>query len=141
LKRRLGLPYQPEAERLWPSGAFAIETTPPDAEVAVNAALADRPELRGLRALYHGLTPDTLSDARDYLRGRSGLLGQSRVPLPVRRLFGRRTGPDPATLAELEVRRKQILDHITERERAIADETRAALLGMSAQVQRVAQAR
>lgn len=140
LKRRLGLPYQPEAERLWPTGDFAIEPTP-NMEDAVKAALADRPELRGLRALHHGLTLDTLPDVRDYLRSRSGLLGQSPLPLPVRRLLMRKPTPDPAAPAELEVRRKQLLDHITERERAVADETRAALLGMDAQVQRVAQAR
>lgn len=139
LKRRLGLPYQPELERLWPTGDFAVDTTPPDAEQAVNAALADRPELRGLRALYHGLTPDTLPDAREYLRANSPLI--QKRPFLARLLLGRDTGPDAATLAELEVRRKQILDLITDRERVVADETRAALLGMNAQVQRVGHAR
>ncbi len=139
LKRRLGLPYQPELEHLWPTGEFAIDPTPPDAEQAVNAALADRPELRGLRALYHGLTPDTLPDAREYLRANSPLA--QRRPFLTKLLLGSSTGPDAATLAELEVRRKQILDLITDRERVVADETRAALLGMNAQVQRVGHAR
>jgi len=139
LKRRLGLPYQPERERLWPTGDFAIEAVP-DAEQAVGTALADRPELRGLRAAYHGLTPDTLPTVRELLQAKSPLPGQ-RLPLALRRLLGRNTGPDPATLAELEVRRKQLLDLIADRERAVADETRAALLGMNAQVQRIALAR
>jgi hypothetical protein len=143
LKRRLGLPSQPETERLWPTGEFVIDPTPPDVEQAVNAALADRPELRGLRALYHGLTPETLQETREYLQSRISLLGQfaqSRSSSD-RRFFRRKQGPDPETLAELEVRRKQILELTTQRERAIADETRAAVLRMTSQVQRVAQAR
>ncbi len=59
LKRRLGLP--PAGERLWPSGDFAIETEPVDAAAEVTAALADRPELRGLRTLHAGLTPEGAS--------------------------------------------------------------------------------
>ncbi|MBA4186708.1 MAG: hypothetical protein C0467_01695 [Planctomycetaceae bacterium] len=140
LKRRLALPYQPASERLWPVGDFAINPTTPDVEQAVNAALADRPELRGLRALYHGLTPETLPDARDYLRAANSLTGQ-RLPHVIRRMFAKNAGPDAATLAELEVRRKQILDLIADRERAVADEARAAILTMNAQVSRIAHAR
>lgn len=141
LKRRLGLPSQPETECLWPVGEFAIDPATPETEQAVNAALADRPELRGLRALYHGLTPDTLPDSRDYLRALSPLMGD-RVPFVVQRMLSKKpTGPDAATLAELDVRRKQVLDLIADRERVVADETRAALLGMNAQVGRVAQAK
>jgi hypothetical protein len=143
LKRRLGLPYLPESERLWGAGDFPIDPNTPDAEQAVNAALADRPELRGLRAMYHGLTPDTLPDARDVLRAVNPMLGNgSRQPFMVRRFFKilEKTPPDPAANAELEVRRKQLLDMIAERERAVADETRAALLAMQSQVQRTARA-
>lgn len=143
LKRRLGLPFQPEAEQLWGVGDFAVDPTPPDAEQAVNAALADRPELRGLRALYHGLTPDTLPEVRDFLRAANPMLGGgSRQPFVVRRLLKSldKAGPDPTLAAELEVRRKQLLDMIAEKERAVADETRAALMAMQSQVQRVARA-
>lgn len=140
LKRRLGLPYQPEAERLWPAADFAVDPSPVDAEAAVATALADRPELRGLRALYHGLTPDTLPDVREILKANSALPNQ-RLPFTLRRLLGRDQGPDPAALAELEVRRKQLLDLIAERERAVADETRAALLDLDAQVTRIGRSR
>lgn len=144
LKRRLGLPAVPTDERLWPSGDFAIDTTPVDAALAVNAALADRPELRGLRALHAGLTPDTLPDVRDLLRAGSPLLGAQRVPLPARgllRMLSRKPAPDPALAAELEVRRKQLADLIAERERGVADEARAAALGVNAQTTRVLLAR
>ena len=144
LKRRLGQPYEPADTRLWPEGDFAIDPAPVNLEEAVNAALADRPELRGLRALYHGLTADTLPDARDYLKAASSLLGGGRPPLPVRRLgrmLERNPGPDPATLAELEVRRKQLFDLIATREREVADESRAAALALNAQTTRAALAR
>jgi hypothetical protein len=144
LKRRIGRQYEPADERLWPEGDFAIDPAPVDPQEAVNAALADRPELRGLRALYYGLTPDTLPDARDYLKAANSLLGTSRPPLPLRRLarvLERNPGPDPATLAELEVRRKQLYDWIAVREREVADEARAAALSLNAQTTRASLAR
>ena len=144
LKRRLGRPHDPAGARLWPEGDFAIDPTAADPEEAANAALADRPELRGLRALYHGLTAETLPDARDYLAAATSLLGTRRPPLPVRRLgrmLDRDPGPDPAALAELEVRRKQLYDLIAMREREAADEARAAALALNAQTTRAALAR
>ena len=138
LKRRLGLPYPPADERLWPSGDFAIDPTPTDPEEAVNAALADRPELRGLRELHAGLTPETLPDLRDYLKAGSSLLGARAVPgLSLTTLGWKvlrmKTKPSPATLAELEVRRKQLADLIADRERTTADEARAAAMTVNAQ--------
>ena len=142
LKRRLALPAVPVANRLWPAGDFTIDATPVDAEQAVTAALADRPELRGLRAFYHGLTPETLPDVREFLRG-SPLFGQARLPLPIRGLlrFVGKSAPESEVAAELEVRRKQLFELIAERERAVADETRAAALSLTAQQARAILAR
>lgn len=137
LKRRLGLPYAPADERLWPSGDFAIDPTPVNPDEAAAAAVADRPELRGLRAFHAGLTADTLPDVRDLLQAGSPLLG-ARPSAPglslalVLRCLTRK-GPNPAALAELEVRRKQLADLLAERERLIADEARAAALTLNAQ--------
>ena len=50
---RSPLPFR--EERLWPSGDFEIDPTPIDPDEAVTAALADRPELRGLRNLARWL--------------------------------------------------------------------------------------
>jgi hypothetical protein len=139
LKRRLGLPYPPVTERLWPVGDFAMDPTPLDPEAAVNAAMADRPELRGLRAFHRGLTPDTLPDARDLLRAGSPLLGlgssesEPRLPWLLERWLRRKSGSDAAKLAELEVRKKQLLDIIAEQERIVADEARAAVLSANSQ--------
>jgi hypothetical protein len=144
LKRRLGLP--PQAERLWPGGDFGIDPEPVDLEAAVTAALADRPELRGLRALYHGLTPETLPDVRDLLHAGSPLLGgrsgEPTNPGLLMRIVLWKYGPDPAALAaETEVRKKQLYALIAERERAVADEARAAALALNSQRVRAALAR
>ena len=147
LKRRLGLPARPAGERLWPGGDFGIDPEPVDPEAAVTAALADRPELRGLRALYHGLTPETLPDVRDLLRAGSPLLGgRSGEPVAnpglLMRILLWKYGPDPAALAaETEVRKKQLYTVIAERERVVADEARAAALALNSQRVRVALAR
>jgi hypothetical protein len=139
LKHRLGLPYPPAEERLWPVGDFTIDPTPLGPEEAVTAAMADRPELRGLRAFHRGLNVDTLPDARDILRAASPLLGlgssesEPRLPWLLQRWLRRKSGPDAATIAELEVRKKQLLDVITEQERNIAAETRAAVLTANSQ--------
>ncbi len=140
LKRRLGLPYQPESERFWPSGEFAVAPEITEVDAAVEIALADRPELRGLRALYLGLTPETLPEARTYLRAGNPLLGTSPMPLPVRpfaRLLKHKNPPAPTLAAELEVRRKQLGDLIADRERQVADESRVAALAMNTQAKRV----
>ena len=139
LKRRLGL--SASSERLWPGGHFDISAEPVDAEQAVNAALADRPELRGLRAVHAGLTVDTLPQAREQLRATSPLLGGSPPPPRglARFLFHKRA--EAEARAELEVRKKQLADLIAERERAVADEARAAVVSLNAQTRRVQLAR
>jgi hypothetical protein len=137
LKRRLGRPYEPAGERLWPVGQFPIDPVPLDVDGAVKIALADRPELRGLRALHANLTPDTLPDIRDFLRSGSPFLGQGplqlQLPWLLRCLLRMPSGPTAETYAEVAVRKKQLQQTIDERERAIADETRAAALSLNAQ--------
>jgi len=157
LKRRLGLPSRPTDEALWPRGDFRITETGPDAEWLVEQALADRPELRAWRAMYYGLGPGLLPEVRDLLRSFSPLLGARSdsevrpglVPGLVSRL-GSPGGPGAVPFAEehdcrlsgeLEIRRKQLYDLIVERERRVADETRAAVIVRDSQRVRVEQAR
>lgn len=129
LKRQLDLSAVPSEERLWPGGDFRIDPQPVDAEQAATAALADRPELRGLRALYHGLTLETLPEFREGIPGGTPGAVSNRLT----RFLTRKRGPNPATLAELEVRRKQLFDLIVDRERMVADEARAAALAVNTQ--------
>ncbi len=138
LKRRLGLP--PASEPLWPADEFPIDPAPVDPVTAVNAALADRPELRGLRAVYEQLSPDTLPVARETLRAGNPLLGASPAP-PRGLLLLKPRGPDAQARAEVEVRRKQLAELIESRERDIADEARAAVAALNAQTRRVQLAR
>jgi hypothetical protein len=151
LRRRLGLPPSSD-ERLWPTADLGIDPTPVDAESAVTAAMADRPELRAWRTLYMGLSAETLPAVREQLRGVNPLAGAAaaagadlphatRLLLALAKCLGHRRGPDPADEAELEVRRKQLWDLIADRERAVADEARAAAAGLNAQSVRVALAR
>jgi hypothetical protein len=141
LKRRLGLPYLP-GYRLWPVGNFTIEPITLDPEAAIAAAMASRPELRGLREFYGKLTVDTLPDARDLLRVGSPLLGLSssqqepRLPWLLQLWLRKRAGSDEEKQAELEIRKRQLLDYIAERERAVADETRAAVFSANSQLVR-----
>jgi hypothetical protein len=61
-----------------------------------------------------------------------------KLLLAIAKCLGCTPRPDAATLEELEVRRKQVADVLADRERAVADETRAAAVGLNAQTRRVA---
>ena len=142
LRRRLGLPPDFGGERLRPTGAFDVEPGFVDEAAAVAAALAERPELRAWRALAAGLNADTLPAVRDLLRTINPLLGSGgEVPDSLCKLLlagvRARHGPDADTLAELEVRRRQLADVIAGRERVVADETRAAAIEANARLRRV----
>jgi hypothetical protein len=145
LKRRTGLPAG--GDRLWPTGSFAVTDAPVDAEAAVQVALANRPDLKFLRAAYLGLTPDTLPTVQEILRtkatdvaGRSGpAQAAAKGLLPYLSHSGAKCDPNAA--AELEVRRRQLYTLIADRERAAADETRAAAAMLVAQGKQVALAR
>ena len=121
LRRRLGLPPDFGGERLRPTGAFDVEPGFVDEAAAVAAALAERPELRAWRALAAGLNADTLPAVRDLLRTINPLLGSGgEVPDSLCKLLlaglRARHGPDADTVAELEVRRRQLADVIAPRE-------------------------
>lgn len=146
LKRRLGLPYEPADERLWPSGDFRIDPTPTNPDEAATAAVADRPELRGLRELRDKLTVEMLPELRELLHAGSPLLGANPTArglsfsLVLQHIVHHKQ-VDAGALAELEVRRKQLSDLITQRERLIKDEARAAALTLNSQLVRATLAR
>ncbi len=157
LKRRLGLPSRPTDEALWPRGDFRVTETGSDAEWLVERALADRPELRAWRAMYHGLGTGLLPEVRDLLRSFGPLLGtrsdtevRPGLALPLVSRLGSSGGPEAVPFAgeskrrlsdELEIRRMQLYGLIVESERRVADETRAAVTIRDSQFVRVKQAR
>jgi len=151
LKRRLGVSGK-SGERLHPVGPFPVTAEPVNTDAAIQVALERRADLRMLRAVYLGLTPETLPTARDVIRHAAeagGLIGPGGVipTPPVRTLvakFATRNtpdGPDPAVVAEIMVRRQQLFDLITEHERQVADQVRAAAITQDAQTQQVGLAR
>lgn len=145
LKRRIGAPRRGN-ERLRPTGTFAVSADPVDADAAVTLALESRPDLRGLRATYLALAPENLSIVRDVIRAAAGpsgaVTGIGRItrPLPLLGfIFGRnrlRT-IEAEALAEVAVRRQQLYELITERERSAADEVRAAVVALAVQSRQV----
>ncbi len=156
LKRRLGLPAQ-MPERLLPSGDFGVPSDTVDAEASVKIALEHRADLQALRTAYLGLTPQNLPSVQEYLRGvpgSVGLIGSGSVVhpqawdphLPFSKLLRRRAGEwakaiDTVTAAEVGVRRQQLYRLIEEKERAAADEVRAAVATLNEQTRQVGLAR
>lgn len=143
LRRRIGLAWV-ESERLWPTGNFEVGGRV-DEEEAVKTALADRPELRGWRAMEAGLTTDTLPAVRDLLRTTNPMLGGSATPAANAMMrFAMvlcRRATETSAETELAARRQQVRDMLVERERAVADETRAAVVSLNSQIPRIALAR
>ena len=142
LRHRLFLPTPSSGEALWPTGDFGIDPVPVDAEAAVVAAMAGRAELRGLRVLQAGLNAETLEDVREQLRVANPLLGARGLSAWMARTVVKKLTPDAATVAaEVDVRRKQVGEWLANRERVVADETRAAASALNAQTARLTLAR
>ena len=156
LKRRLGLPST-MTSRLLPAGEFGVSSDAVEAEGLVKVALERRPDLQALRTAYLGLTPESLPSVQQYLRGvpgAVGLVGHGSVVqppkwekhYPLSRLFQRRVDEwakaiDTVTAAEVAVRRQQLFRLIEEKERATADEVRAAVATLNEQTRQVGLAR
>ncbi len=141
LKRRVGVPGK-TAERLRPAGPFPPVAAPPaDRDAMVRTALETRPDLRLLRAAYLGLTPDTLPAVRALVRDAGSpadIIAKVITDKPARR---RDADQAAADAAELNVRRAQLTDLVTRRERQAADEVRGAAATLAAQTAQVGLAR
>jgi hypothetical protein len=148
LRRRLGITAR-SGELLRPTGEFSLTTEPVVVDSAIEVALQQRPDLQGLRTVYLKLSPDNLDDVREYLRGLPGTAGMlglgPRLPL-ARQAMQRKMEQVGGVLAqaadlEIAVRRQQLFLLIEERERAAADEVRAAAAALNEQTRQVALAR
>ncbi len=156
LKRRLGLAAQ-TPECLLPAGDFAVASDSVDAEASVTIALERRPDLQALRTAYFGLTPESLPSVQQYLRGVPGAVGlvghgsvvqppKGNPHFPFSRFFRHRIDEwakaiDTVTAAEVAVRRQQLYRLTEEKERAAADEVRAAVASLNEQTRQVGLAR
>lgn len=132
LKQLLGCPI--EAERMfWPELAWQPDFVPPDVEGLVSEGLASRIELRSLRLAISGLNKTTLPIARAVLQASNGVLG-SIAPLegPLHQL--RCAG---CNAKEPTVRFRQLRLLLSESERLITAEIKAAAYKQIAQQERV----
>ena len=140
LKRRAGVPGRISG-RLRPTGPFPpVATAPADRDALVQTALETRGDLRLLRAAAIDLSPETLPDVRALLKESNA----DPLPLRIAKKQACRAGvaDSPEEIAaEMAVRRAQLMELISQRERQAADEVRAAALGIDAQVTQVALAR
>jgi hypothetical protein len=138
LKRQTGLAGH-TADRLYPTGEFGIDPTPPDVPALVREAIENRPDLQLLRLAYFELNEDTLPAIRDQLKHTVGLMGAGRLlaprgrhrgllPTALARFGHKATGVNPALVHELAVRKAQLHDLICEKEREAADQVRTACL-------------
>ena len=133
LKRMTGLKGN-TADRLYPTGEFGIDPTPPDVPTLVRTAIENRPDLQLLRLAYYELSEESLPAIRDQLRQRIGflapvpkVLGRHRQLLATAlQRFGKKPCLDPVLVHELAVRRAQLFDIICEEERKVADDVRKA---------------
>lgn len=151
LKRRLDWPAEPLSEQFWPVGDFTVseESLPPEQAAAL--ALADRPELHAWRLVRDQLTAQTAAQWRELWgmsaesrlsRGlRLGLDRQERGEGGWLAICLRRKLPQPDLTAQVERWREQVRLLLEQRERAVADEARAAALLLPEQTRRVASAR
>ncbi len=151
LKRRLNWPAEPLSEQFWPVDDFAVseESLPPEQAAAL--ALADRPELRAWRLVRDHLTVQTAAQWRELW----GLPAEPRPPGGLGRrpdcgerawggwlaIILRHKRPQPDLATQVERWRDQVRLLLQQRERAIADEARAAALLLPEQTRRIAAAR
>src|SRR5262249_37211077 len=128
---------------LWPLGDFAVRGDPIDCEEAIAVGLENRAELRLLRVLYDELDLETLAEARRILQSVNGLLGGVKKNcLPcLRQWFACLAAKLHVAGGEVESRRAQVGEYLRERERAVADDVRLAVITMETRARLVALAR
>jgi outer membrane protein TolC len=135
LRQRLAVQVSPGCERIWPLGPFELNPEPVDVDAAVSEGLALRPELVLLRRLLHDLDASTLPAARGVLQSINPLLGadprtQMSGPARLLSVFSLHS----AKQKELAARRRQLEQYLHDREEAVAEEIRQAILTMAAHI-------
>lgn len=135
LKEMTGLAELPVDHWLWPAIEVPVTFEPIDIDAAIAVAMSKRPELLLLRVLSHDLDAQTTPVVREYLHSVSGMIGAGG---PVKHLA--------ATLAMMKggeqgLRTRQIGDLLAEREKAVAEEVRLAIIDLHAKTKLVALSR
>jgi len=119
---------------IWPDVDLTPNTFPIEMESAIIEGLTSRPDLAALRLTRDTLDEDTLPLARKSLRQIDMMFGmESQLPASLRRLIGR-----DDTTNEIRARRQQLSQVIYDRERAVVEEIRSAVLEIDAGVREIA---
>jgi hypothetical protein len=133
--RRIAALGNARVEFLWPSTDYSVDATPIDTERAVDVGLVYRAELNLIRTLLTDLDDATLPVVREGMKTIHGGLGQSDGHDAVRTVLA------PLMLickdkqsAEAQARKRQLRQHLSEREQAIAEEIRLTIRLLEAQV-------
>jgi hypothetical protein len=136
LKGMIGQQDLPPEEHLWPAGEFDVVFNPLDVDAAVQIALRRRAELNLLRTLILDLDAKTLPVIRDFLTGLNALLGeQAKHSTPPGRMYDVTKNLLTGQASERSVRKGQLQQLLTDRERAVAAEVRQAAAESHAKAQ------
>jgi hypothetical protein len=139
----IGLTTDNPRARIWPTTDWAVVVAPIDADVAVEEALAWRPELGLISTLRSSLRSGNVDVTRGVLGGASGLLGMQTKFTGLISLMGMREflGQRRSNRLELPERRRQLDDYARERRREVANETRQAVAEIETRLREIAVAK
>jgi hypothetical protein len=116
-------------------GDFDIPNETIEIETAVAQGLAQRPELVSLRAVEQKLDLQTLPAVSQLAKSFNALLGLMDQPphFPLAALFLRGLHGNSLSCMELEVRRQQLRQRLSDRETAVAEDIREAVRTLAVQ--------
>ncbi|MGD9646831.1 MAG: TolC family protein [Pirellulales bacterium] len=141
LRRQLGFRQDSYPFRFWPVVELRVTAEPLDVEALVANGLAMRPELNAIRVVGSNLDRSTLPAVRDFLKTVSPLMGNDAPDGPCKMLSKLYALCSGAIGDELAERRAQIMRHLAEREQAVAEEIRQAVILVEARLRQVALAK
>ena len=138
LRRQLGFPQDANPFRFWPVVELRVTAEPLDTEALVANGLAMRPELNAIRVVGSNLDRSTLPAVRDFLKSVSPLLGNDAPEGACKLLSKLHALCSGDVDEELASRRAQIMRHLAEREQAVSEEIRQAVILRDARLRQVA---
>jgi outer membrane protein TolC len=139
LRRLLGLSGEDPDVRLWPSSPLIVAVEPLDAEAAVSAGLAMRPEIRALRQLTGSVNEDTLPAINKAMQSINGLLGMEAARCAPR--LGALLGKHKARQTEVPLRRQQLAQYTSQQEQQLSEQIRSAVAEVDERLRQIALAK
>lgn len=129
LRRMLGNTTLSERDRIWNPEAYHVNDEPIDLEAAVALALSQRAELILWRSAIQTLSPQTIGVIEEVLQSSHPLIGQ-KAGGPLGKSLQALAGSRQHGRTQIELRRQQLTEWLSQREAAIAEEVRQAVTSM-----------